>query len=388
MRIEALEKLLNKYQDNTKRLYEGSIISAKIIALEEGKGAIKLYDGTVIPAIFISKDIDKKDQFLKFKIEKIEDNTVILRAIEKNQVEREYSNIKQISDKLSIPIKDAEEIIKSLIKFSLPATDENIMFIYNSSKAVDSIKRLTEEDIKSLLNNLFKIDISNEQLNEIKQYLKEINDIDTDFLTFMLENKLKLSLQNLIGAKHFLNESKFINEIIQSINKLNDGKLTKIFTLEDISRELLKNSDILKTSNEFIEKFDIIRLLNKNYNFYFFNTNINNHTYSNSIIIKNKYKNKNLLDANNIKFYIKVNTQNLGTVESYIQKYNQNMVINLKCEKQHIHYIKNNLNLLSSALDEIGIKLINVNVEEIKESHKNIINFFNDFIVNELDVKV
>ncbi|GFR36015.1 hypothetical protein [Thermobrachium celere] len=270
MRIEALEKLLNKYQDNTKRLYEGSIISAKIIALEEGKGAIKLYDGTVIPAIFISKDIDKKDQFLKFKIEKIEDNTVILRAIEKNQVEREYSNIKQISDKLSIPIKDAEEIIKSLIKFSLPATDENIMFIYNSSKAVDSIKRLTEEDIKSLLNNLFKIDISNEQLNEIKQYLKEINDIDTDFLTFMLENKLKLSLQNLIGAKHFLNESKFINEIIQSINKLNDGKLTKIFTLEDISRELLKNSDILKTSNEFIEKFDIIRLLNKNYNFYFF----------------------------------------------------------------------------------------------------------------------
>ncbi|GFR36016.1 hypothetical protein TCEA9_18280 [Thermobrachium celere] len=64
------------------------------------------------------------------------------------------------------------------------------------------------------------------------------------------------------------------------------------------------------------------------------------------------------------------------------------MVINLKCAKQHIHYIKNNLNLLSSALDEIGIKLININVEEIKESHKNIINFFNDFIINELDVKV
>lgn len=63
MKIEALEKILNNYSNNNKKLYEGSTINAKIIALEDKKGAIKLYDGTVIPAIFVSEDIEKGTNF-------------------------------------------------------------------------------------------------------------------------------------------------------------------------------------------------------------------------------------------------------------------------------------------------------------------------------------
>jgi hypothetical protein len=36
------------------KLFQGNTIYGKIISLEDGKGAIKLYDGTILPAIFIN----------------------------------------------------------------------------------------------------------------------------------------------------------------------------------------------------------------------------------------------------------------------------------------------------------------------------------------------
>lgn len=386
MKIEALEKILNNYSNNNKKLYEGSTINAKIIALEDNKGAIKLYDGTVIPAIFVSEDIEKGNKFLKFKIEKIEDNQVILRLISDFKEKTSYSNLKAISDNLSIPLNKVEEIVNSLIKFNLPATDENVLILFNSLKSIEALKLLKDEDIKNIFKKFFNLEISEEDLTNFKSQLQNLKDIDIDFITFLLENKIDISIKNLLSAKQFLNENHFINLIIQNLNKKHS--LNKIFTLENISKEIIKNPEVLKNNDDFIQKFDIIKLLNKNYNFYFFNTNFNNNIYKNSIIIKNKYKSKKIVDINDVKFYIKVDTENIGTVENYIHKYNENIIINIKCDKNHIDYIKTNLKILKDSLGQIGLNLINATVEEIKSPHKDIINFFNDFIINELDVKV
>ncbi|WDC84326.1 flagellar hook-length control protein FliK [Caloramator sp. mosi_1] len=202
----------------------------------------------------------------------------------------------------------------------------------------------------------------------------------------MLQNKIDISIKNLVNTKQFINENVFINFIIQKFTKNNT--LNKIYTLESITKEIIKNPEIFKSNDDFIEKFDIIKSLNKNYNFYFFNTSVNNHIYKNSIIIKNKYKSKKVIDINDVKFYIKVDTENIGTVENYIHKYNDNIIINIKCDKNYIDYIKSNLKILKESLNDIGLNLINASVEEIKPPHKEIINFFNDFIINELDVKV
>jgi hypothetical protein len=386
MKIEALEKLLNNYSNNNKKLYEGSTINAKIIALEDNKGAIKLYDGTVIPAIFVSEDIEKGNQFLKFKIEKIEDNQVILRLVWDSKEKNSYSNLKLISDNLAIPFNKVEEIVNSLIKFNLPATDENVLTLFNSLKSLEALKTLKDEDIINIFKNFLNLEISEEDLSFVKNQIHDLENIDIDFLTFLLENKIDISIKNLLNTKKFLNENNFINFIIQKFNKKHS--LNKVYTLENIFEEVLKNTEVLKNNADFIEKFDIINLLSKNYNFYFFNTNINDNIYKNSIIIKNKYKSKKVIDINDVKLYIKIDTENIGTIENYIHKHNNNIIVNIKCDKKYIDYIKANLKILKESLDQIGLNLINSSVEEIKTPHKDIINFFNDFIINELDVKV
>ncbi|WDC84325.1 hypothetical protein PL321_00260 [Caloramator sp. mosi_1] len=62
-----------------------------------------------------------------------------------------YSNLKAISDNLSIPFNKAEEIVNSLIKFNLPATDENVLMLFNSLKSLEALKTLKDEDIKTYL---------------------------------------------------------------------------------------------------------------------------------------------------------------------------------------------------------------------------------------------
>ncbi|WP_027309006.1 flagellar hook-length control protein FliK [Caloramator sp. ALD01] len=384
MKIEALEKLLNNYSNNNKKLYEGSTINAKIIALEDNKGAIKLYDGTIIPAIFVSEDIEKGNQFLKFKIEKVEENQVILRLIGDSKEKPSYSNLKSISDNLSIPFNRVEEIVNSLIKFNLPATDENVLTLFNSLKSLEALKTLKDEDIKNIFKNFLNLEISEEDLSFVKNQIHDLENIDIDFLTFLLENKIDISIKNLLNTKKVLNENDFINFIIQKLNQ--NHSLNKVYTLENIFEEILKNTEVLKNNADFIEKFDIINLLSKNYNFYFFNTSVNDNVYKNSIIIKNKYK--RVIDINDVKLYIKVDTENIGTIENYIHKHNDNIIINIKCDKKYIDYIKANLKILKESLNQIGLNLINSSVEEIKTPHKDIINFFNDFIINELDVKV
>ncbi|SHE64438.1 flagellar hook-length control protein FliK [Caloramator proteoclasticus] len=386
MKIEALEKLLNNYSNNNKKLYEGSTINAKIIALEDNKGAIKLYDGTIIPAIFVSEDIKKGNQFLKFKIEKVEENQVIVRLIGDSKEKPSYSNLKSISDNLSIPFNKVEEIVNSLIKFNLPATDENVLTLFNSLKSLEALKTLKDEDIKNIFKNFLNLEISEEDLSFVKIQIQALKNIDIDFLTFLLENKIDISIKNLLNTKKVLNGNDFINFIIQKLNQ--NHSLNKVYTLENIFEEILKNTEVLKNNADFIEKFDIINLLSKNYNFYFFNTSVNDNVYKNSIIIKNKYKNKRVIDINDVKLYIKVDTENIGTIENYIHKHNDNIIINIKCDKKYIDYIKANLKILKESLNQIGLNLINSSVEEIKTPHKDIINFFNDFIINELDVKV
>lgn len=145
----------------------------------------------------------KREQILKFKIEKIEDNQVILRLIDDFKEKTSYSNLKAISDNLSIPLNKVEEIVNSLIKFNLPATDENVLILFNSLKSIEALKSLKDEDIKNIFKNFFNLEISEEDLTNFKSQLQNLKDIDIDFITFLLENKIDISIKNLLSTKHF-----------------------------------------------------------------------------------------------------------------------------------------------------------------------------------------
>lgn len=392
MKIQGLEKLLKDNLNQPKKLYEGSVIKAKIIALDDNRGAIKLFDGSVFPAIFLSRDIKKDEGFLKFFIESIENETVTLKLVESKQQEKEFNEVKLIADKLSIPQNKVQELITSLIKFNLPATDENIILLNNTVNIIQKLKGLSDEEFKTLLDKFFNIKLDSSQLEFIKQYLNNLEDVDTDFLCFMLENKLSISIDNIIKTKQFLTESTFVNYIIQNLANHTNTKPTKIYTLAQVCEELSLNlsSEIESNNiiNDFIDKFDIIKMINKNYSFYFFNTPINNSLYQNSIIIKNKYKSKKVIDINDVKFFMKVVTPHMETVEAYIHKQNNNILINLKCAKEFINLLKDQSEMLKSSLHDMGLNLMNISVDEISNSHKNLVDFFNEAIFSDLDVKV
>lgn len=46
------------------------------------------FDGSVFPAIFLSKDIKKEEGFLKFFIENVDNETVTLKLVESKQEEK------------------------------------------------------------------------------------------------------------------------------------------------------------------------------------------------------------------------------------------------------------------------------------------------------------
>lgn len=392
MKIQGLEKLLRDNLNQPKKLYEGSVIKAKIIALDDNRGAIRLFDGSVFPAIFLSKDIKKDEGFLKFFIESVDNETVTLKLVESKQEEKNFDEIKLIADRLSIPQNKAQELISSLIKFNLPATDENIILLNNTMNIIQKLKGLSNEEFKTLLDKFFNIKLDSSQLEFIKQYINNLENIDTDFLCFMLENKLSISIDNIIKTKQFLNESTFVNYIIQNIVNHTNTKHSTIYTFEQVCQDLYENFgseiEVSHIINDFIEKFDIIKMIDKNYSFYFFNTPINNNIYKNSIIIKNKYKSKKVIDINDVKFFMKIVTPHMQNIEAYIHKQNNNILLNLKCQKKFIDIIKGHSDILKSSLQNMGLNLLNITVDEISNSHKNIVDFFNEAIFSDLDVKV
>lgn len=209
---------------NKLMLTEGSIVFGKILFNDNSIGTIKLFDGTIIPAIFLSENNIAKDCYIKFKVDGYKDDKICLSIVSEEKIISE-SSINTISSKLSIPFKSGEEIIHSLIKFNLPATDENILTVHKNLEFINKAKNLSSDEILNFLKEKININIDS-QSREFKiaqSILNTISEIDVDFLSFLIENQITPTINDVINLKDLMKNNFLYEELIDK-NTLSETK--------------------------------------------------------------------------------------------------------------------------------------------------------------------
>jgi hypothetical protein len=108
------------------------------------------------------------------------------------------------------------------------------------------------------------------------------------------------------------------------------------------------------------------------------------------VLIKHKYKNSKHIDINDVKVFITLETPNLGVVENYLYKKNNDIMVNIKVEDKFVSLFKNNILLLKDRLKSKGYNPLNISVERLKNKNNmvGLSSFFNEYILKELDVMV
>jgi hypothetical protein len=381
------------------RINEGSIIYGKIISQEGKSGIIKLYDGTIIPSIFISENKLPKDKYIKFLVEDFNDEEIILRILEGEEQSTKETSFNSITKRLNIPDKDGKAIIMSLIKFNLPLSDENILTLYKNINFLDKLKNMDDKEILSFINNYINENSTYESSEFIiaKDIFSALSNVDIDFLSFLIENDMPNNVSTMLKTEGFLKDGFGVNSILDKLHGIleleHDSGM--VFSLEEALMRIKNDpglSEKLPLSNLklFIDNIDILKALYDNYNIYFFNTYSNGNTFKNNIVIKNRYKSSRQIDADNAKLFISVETPFMGVVEAYLYKKNNDITVSIRISDKYVSLLKEKVSLLKNNLTLKGYEVINISVEKLgnKTNIKGLSDFFSESIFKELDVKV
>lgn len=257
MYVKNINQLLKEQIPLKLRLSEGTSIYGKIISQDGKNGFVKLYDGTIIPSIFLSENKLVTDRFVKFLIEQFDSNGLVLSLLDDTLDFQGEDSINSLITKLNIPKDEGTKIINSLIRFNLPATDENIMTIYKNITFFDKLSKMNDNDILSFLHNYIEGDFTKDstEFNIAKDIFSQLSKIDTDFLSLLIENDIPYNVESMLKTSSFL-EGKFnINNIINTLKKLlevnNGNSPANSFT--DIIKELINNPEILPQMHDYLE---------------------------------------------------------------------------------------------------------------------------------------
>lgn len=239
MYVKNVSQILKANLPLTTKLFEGSTISGKVLLNENNKGTLKLYDGTIIPAIFISENDMDMSKYNRFVIRGFDGENFVLKLLGESSDPQKEKSLTTIVRDLNIPAEDGKKIIMNLIKYNLPATNENINTMYKSLSFINNIKNMTEDDILLFLKNQLNENITQDS-NEFKiskEMFSSLKKVDIDFLSFLLENDMTHTPDNIMKTQDFINNKFFINTFIDSMknskNALKDELNKKFDNLQN-----------------------------------------------------------------------------------------------------------------------------------------------------------
>lgn len=268
MYIKSIGQIIKENYPLSLRLYEGNTINGKIISMEDGKGALKLYDGTIIPAIFVSGNNLEKDTFNRFVIQSFDGETLILRSIDENDSIIRKDSLDNLFQDLNIPADEGKNILISLLKFNLSATDDNIMNLYKNQNFLESAGKMDDAELLSMLKKYISDDINynSKEFSDAKSIIASLKNVNSDVLSFLMENNMDLSLENMLKALDFINNKSSMNSIMDTINKEIQNKTDTFFNnvLSDQATKILKENpdifsklvleDVVNNDNESLQK--------------------------------------------------------------------------------------------------------------------------------------
>ncbi|WP_195263802.1 hypothetical protein [Clostridium sp. 1001275B_160808_H3] len=250
----------NSYNTNNKRISSkltfdsGEKFSGKIIKKDDkNEVTIKLIDGWEFSAQ-IDGDIEGLENGLqRFQVEGFVDGKLKLKVIAKNikgdeLAQGEFNDIISSSG-LS---KDDVALLKSMLKFDIPLTKENIREIKGLIQFLDKIQINPKEIDEFISKYLMGKGISQNSEegikinNVLKEFLGEFKTLSHDDILLFIENDMEFNKENIKGYNNLFKgkESilKVLDKISNSIPELN--KFTKEHMLESNLKQSIENLDI------------------------------------------------------------------------------------------------------------------------------------------------
>ncbi|MEF9934046.1 MAG: hypothetical protein RR789_02085 [Clostridium sp.] len=230
MYVKNISQILNLKGEPRVNLNKDSFVSGKILTLSQGKGVVQLNNGTMLPSVFIMDENLQENKNYRFQVKDYSEDKIVLKVIPNNEVkESTPTDISKIVEKLNLPKDVGQDIISKLIKFSVPAKDENILNIFNNYNFIKEVRTLSNQDLLNLLNNLSSSNFTenSKEFIAFKNMLSVFNNIDLDFLSLLEQNNIPATLDNINKMKDFIDKPLTINNFI---NDVSNSNLTKSLT--------------------------------------------------------------------------------------------------------------------------------------------------------------
>lgn len=238
----------NGYVNNTKKIESklsfnvGEKISGKIVKNNNGEVSVRLQDGWEFAAD-IDGNIGNLENILqKFSVEGYENGKLKLKLIPADTEEAPLEN-KDITDIISKEgLKKADEkILKTMIKFNIPLTKENIKEIKGMMQFLDKVQDNPEARDNFILKYLDSkgIDISTDKgasaYKLLSKFLIEYSSLSENEVLMFFENNIDLNSENIEAYKNLLKSENNIDTMLKDIktflatNKEDIGKESLIF---------------------------------------------------------------------------------------------------------------------------------------------------------------
>jgi|GEM_PF-1951206 len=374
------------YKTSIDKIQIGKTLYAKILTKDNGIGYLQLPNGQTLQAIIRNISNIESNKFIKFFIENIEDNVLLLRPY--NIFESNKNDYLDILNKLNIPKEIGKEIIETLIKFNIPANDFYISLIYQYINFFKSLKKLDNGKILSLIKMFTTENITHteETYNNISNILNKLKEVNINHLCFLIENDLDISIDNIFNILAFIDNID-LNELINSSEEKSKNKTV------DFSSFISKIK--LESSNNYLEQLkslvalkELLEKISLNYEIYYFNFYENDSVLKNLLILK-KDKLNCRINNNYSKLYLRISSEKFGDINIFIINNLQNLSIKFFVNKEFKDIFINNIDDLVNKLKIKGHKntIIKIAENSNRISIVDLNNFFIDNIV-ELDVKV
>jgi predicted transcriptional regulator len=259
---------VNNKKISTKLSFEvGEKFLARVIELNKESQSVllKLLDGWKFSADIENSSDISKNKLLKFQVDGFENGKLKLKIVGKNQ--KSPDNIKDaiasfIKEK-SLDLSNSDyEVIKSMVKYEIPLTKENISNIKSLVEFMDKIKTDTREEDSFIQKYLLSRNITpdsseGENVTKVlKKFFNNLKKIDIkDVLTF-IENNIDMNSENIESFNRVFKKSSTIYK------KIND--LSKAFKLDTNKLQSSSKSSIDTFINTKEKNENYVNILQKN----------------------------------------------------------------------------------------------------------------------------
>ncbi|GAA0728139.1 hypothetical protein GCM10008905_26600 [Clostridium malenominatum] len=257
-------------------------------------------------------------------------------------------------------------------------------------KIVEHMGKVLEKEIKDNNKNEFKIaekDIEeNVEKYAIKKDVVKEEVVEKEFISLLK----KEDVNNIEKGNTIIKKDLWKDVKVEINSKLEEIKEIIKYTLDEKGK--IKGEVYDKVVDFIKNNIDSIKIYNTISNEYYYMDiplKLNREDYECKLIIKDERKKGKKIDSKNVKIATSIKTVNMGIIDAFISINNNNLNIDMKCDKKWIKALDNGKSKVLQELSTMGYNIL-VKVEQ-KEEEFNIANcreFFVDNNLGSINVKV